>query len=112
MTLLSDITPESLSVSMNWTTDLARFHLGATASTQRIAPLTTIGELRQAIEDGKINDKGRLTLCRNLIDPIHDELRQLNEAEREEYKSRLNEYNASMNKKSLENQRNHRSASC
>ena len=64
VTLLSDITPESLSVSMNWTTDLARFHLGATASTQRIAPLTTIGELRQAIKDGKINDKGRL-LCSN-----------------------------------------------
>lgn len=39
--------------------------------------------------------KGRLTLCRNLIDPIHEELRQLNEAEREEYKSKLNEYNAS-----------------
>ena len=46
--------------------------------------------------------KGRLTLCRNLIDPIHDELRRLNEAEREEYKSKLNEYNASKNKKSLE----------
>ena len=30
------------------------------------------------------------------------ELRQLNEAEREEYKSKLNEYNASKNKKSLE----------
>ena len=46
--------------------------------------------------------KGRLTLCRNLIDPIHDELRQLNEAEMEEYKSKMNEYNANKNKKSLE----------
>lgn len=38
VTLLADITPESLSSSMNWTTELARFHLGVTASTQRIAP--------------------------------------------------------------------------
>lgn len=64
VTLLADITPESLSASMNWTTELARFHFGVTASTQRIAPLTTIGELRQAIKDGKIYDKGRL-LCSN-----------------------------------------------
>ncbi len=46
--------------------------------------------------------KGRLTLCKNLIDPIHNELRDLNEAERLEYKNRLNEYNCSKNKKSME----------
>ena len=46
--------------------------------------------------------KGRLTLCRNLIDPVHNQLRNLNIAEREEYKNKMNEYNAAKNKKSLQ----------
>lgn len=46
--------------------------------------------------------KGRLTLCRNLIDPIHNQLRNLNIAEREEYKAKMNEYNAAKNKKALQ----------
>ena len=46
--------------------------------------------------------KGRLTLCKNLIDPVHNELRELNEAEKMDYKNKLNEYNCSKNKKSME----------
>lgn len=42
--------------------------------------------------------KGRLSLCRRIIDPIHRNLRQRNEAERETYKMLLNSYN-SANKK-------------
>lgn len=46
--------------------------------------------------------KGRLALCRYLIEPIHDELRRLNEAEMDEYKQKMQQYNASKNKGSLE----------
>ena len=46
--------------------------------------------------------KGRLALCRYLIEPIHDELRRLNEAEMGEYKQKMQQYNASKNKGSLE----------
>lgn len=42
--------------------------------------------------------KGRLSLCRRIVDPIHRNLRQRNEAERETYKMLLNSYN-SANKK-------------
>ena len=37
--------------------------------------------------------KGRLTSCRYLIKPIHDNLKQLNKLEMEEYHRQLNEYN-------------------
>ncbi len=43
--------------------------------------------------------KGRLNLCRFLVEPIHDELRNLNEAEMMDYKHRLAEYNAAGKKK-------------
>ena len=56
--------------------------------------------------------KGRLTLCRNLIDPIRDELRQLNEAEREEYKSKLNELTPRRTRNPLKSQKNRLSVSC
>ena len=46
--------------------------------------------------------KGRLALCRYLIEPIHDEFRQLNEAEMDEYKQKMQQYNASKNKGSME----------
>ncbi len=46
--------------------------------------------------------KGRLALCRYLIEPIHDRLRELNEAEQTEYKQKMQAYNASKNKASLE----------
>lgn len=36
--------------------------------------------------------KGRLTLCRHLVQPIHDSLKQLYAAEMEEYKRMQNEY--------------------
>lgn len=36
--------------------------------------------------------KGRLTLCRHLVQPIHDNLKQLYAAEMEEYKRLQNEY--------------------
>ena len=36
--------------------------------------------------------KGRLTLCRHLVQPIHDSLKQLYAAEMEEYKRLQNEY--------------------
>ena len=43
--------------------------------------------------------KGRLTLCRYLVEPIHDRLREVNEAEVMEYKQKLAEYNAAGKKK-------------
>lgn len=43
--------------------------------------------------------KGRLNLCRHLVEPIHEDLRNLNEAEMMEYKHRLSEYNAAGKKK-------------
>ncbi len=43
--------------------------------------------------------KGRLNLCRHLVEPIHDRLREINEAEVMDYKHRLAEYNAAGKKK-------------
>ena len=43
--------------------------------------------------------KGRLTLCRYLVEPIHERLREINEAEVMEYKQKLAEYNAAGKKK-------------
>lgn len=43
--------------------------------------------------------KGRLTLCRHLVQPIHDRLREINETEMTEYRQRLAEYNAAGKKK-------------
>lgn len=43
--------------------------------------------------------KGRLTLCRYLVEPIHEHLREINEAEMMEYKQKLSEYNAAGKKK-------------
>ena len=46
--------------------------------------------------------KGRLALCRYLIEPIHDRLRELNEAEQMEYKQKMQQYNSTKNKSGLE----------
>lgn len=46
--------------------------------------------------------KGRLALCRYLIEPIHDRLRELNEAEQMEYKQKMQQYNCAKNKSGLE----------
>ena len=43
--------------------------------------------------------KGRLNLCRYLVEPIHDRLREINEAETMKYKQDLAEYNAAGKKK-------------
>ncbi len=43
--------------------------------------------------------KGRLALCRYIVEPIHDRLREINEAEVMEYKQKLAEYNAAGKKK-------------
>lgn len=43
--------------------------------------------------------KGRLSLCKYLIDPIHDRLREINEAEEMEYEQKMQQYQA--NKKKL-----------
>ena len=43
--------------------------------------------------------KGRLNLCRHLVEPIHDRLREINEAEVMDYKHRIAEYNAAGKKK-------------
>jgi hypothetical protein len=42
--------------------------------------------------------KGRLSLCRRLVEPIHQMLRQQCKAEQEEYKLKLTQYNASSDK--------------
>ena len=38
--------------------------------------------------------KGRLSLCKYLIEPIHENLRSINEAEKMEYKEKMQRYNA------------------
>ena len=43
--------------------------------------------------------KGRLALCRYIVEPIHDRLREINETEVMEYKQKLAEYNAAGKKK-------------
>ena len=43
--------------------------------------------------------KGRLNLCRYLVEPIHDRLREINEVETIKYKQDLAEYNAAGKKK-------------
>ena len=46
--------------------------------------------------------KGRLTLCKYLIDPVHDRLREINEAEEIAYKQNMQEYNANKKKMTME----------
>ena len=43
--------------------------------------------------------KGRLSLCKYLIDPIHDRLREINEAEEMEYEQKMQQYQ--INKKKM-----------
>ncbi|MBQ8810812.1 MAG: DUF3987 domain-containing protein [Bacteroidales bacterium] len=45
--------------------------------------------------------KGRLTLCRHLVQPIHKEQRNIYESEMLVYKSKLQEYNAAGKKKAM-----------
>ena len=46
--------------------------------------------------------KGRLTLCRKLVDPIHKSLREVSKLEFEEYQRKLTEYAATKNKADAE----------
>jgi len=46
--------------------------------------------------------KGRLILCRYLIDPIHDRLREINEAEEMEYEQKKQQYEANKKKMNME----------
>jgi hypothetical protein len=46
--------------------------------------------------------KGRLTLCRKLVDPIHKALREVSKLEFEEYQRKLTEYAATKNKADAE----------
>jgi hypothetical protein len=46
--------------------------------------------------------KGRLTLCRKLVEPIHRALREQNKAEREEYQRQLTEYSMTKDKTDME----------
>ncbi len=64
VTLVEAITPATLADSNDWTLDYAKYFLGITDHRAIIAPLSTIGELRRAIADGKIDESGRL-LCSN-----------------------------------------------
>jgi hypothetical protein len=49
--------------------------------------------------------KGRLTLCRKLVDPIHRSLREVSRLEFEEYQRTLTEYAATKNKTDVERPR-------
>ena len=46
--------------------------------------------------------KGRLILCRFLIDPIHDRLREINEAEEIEYEQKKQQYEANKKKMNMD----------
>ena len=64
VTLVETITPDTLATSMDWTPEYARHYLNAADDRLIIAPLSTISEMRRAIADGKIDEKGHL-LCSN-----------------------------------------------
>ena len=46
--------------------------------------------------------KGRLTLCRKLVEPIHRALREQNKAEKEEYQRQLTDYSMTKDKTDME----------
>ena len=46
--------------------------------------------------------KGRLTLCKHIIQPIHDRMREINEAEVMDYKQKMREYEVNKKKLSVE----------
>ena len=46
--------------------------------------------------------KGRLTLCRKLVEPIHKSLREISKLEFEEYQRKLSEYASTKNKSEVE----------
>lgn len=59
--LTSEITPESLAQSMDWTTDMAKDYMNISSEEdKKIAPLSTIPELKQAMEDGIIDSDGNV----------------------------------------------------
>lgn len=45
---------------MDWTQTMAQYYLASTDTKKIIAPLNTIPEIKQAIKDNQINDKGHL----------------------------------------------------
>ena len=58
--LVESVTADSLIRSMDWTPEMAQYYMHSGDSKKRIIPLCTIPELKQAIDDGKINEKGVL----------------------------------------------------
>ena len=60
--LVESVTADSLIRSMDWTPEMAQYYMHSGDSKKRIIPLCTIPELKQAIDDGKVNEKG-VTAC-------------------------------------------------
>lgn len=63
--LTSEITPESLAQSMDWTPEMAKDYMNISSEEdKKIAPLSTIPELKQAMEDDIIDSDGNVQ-CSN-----------------------------------------------
>ena len=58
--LVETITADSLIKSLDWTPEMAQYYMNVTDSKKKIVPLHTIPELKQAIQDEKITEKGVL----------------------------------------------------
>lgn len=58
--LVESVTADSLIKAMDWTPEMAQYYMNSGDSKKRIIPLCTIPELKQAIDDGKISEKGVL----------------------------------------------------
>jgi hypothetical protein len=58
--LVESVTADSLIKAMDWTPEMAQYYMNSGDSKKRIIPLCTIHEFKQAIDDGKISEKGVL----------------------------------------------------
>ena len=58
--LVESITAESIAESMDWTTTLAQSYMDETNIRKKIVPFNTIPEIKQAIKDNIISEKGVL----------------------------------------------------
>lgn len=59
--LTSEITPESLAQSMDWTIEMAKDYMNISSEEdKKIVPLSTIPELKKAMEDGVIDSDGNV----------------------------------------------------
>ena len=71
--LVETLTTDSLVRSLDWTPEMAQYYMNVTDSKKKIVPLHTIPELKQAIQDEKITEKGVLLVSqRSFVQYCYD----------------------------------------